>query len=92
MHSNRIAEKIKQYLSGCVPVDEKYGAYQAGEEEKRKRNKEKKKEEEQTKTNKEGFEVTMSVEIITFKKLGFFSVYLASFSSQVPLYTSNAPT
>ena len=26
VHSNRIAEKIKQYLSGCVPVDEKYGA------------------------------------------------------------------
>ena len=26
VHPNRIAEKIKQYLSGCVPVDEKYGA------------------------------------------------------------------
>ena len=27
------------YLSGCVPVDEKYGAQQAEKEEKRKRNK-----------------------------------------------------
>ena len=26
VHSNRIAEKVKQYLSGCVPVDEKYDA------------------------------------------------------------------
>ena len=26
VHSNRIAEKVKQYLSGCVPVDEKHGA------------------------------------------------------------------
>ena len=25
-HSNRIAEKVKQCLSGCIPVDEKYGA------------------------------------------------------------------
>ena len=25
-HLNRIAEKVNQYLSGCVPVDEKYGA------------------------------------------------------------------
>ena len=25
VHSNRIAEKVKQYLSGCVPVDEKHG-------------------------------------------------------------------
>ena len=24
--SNRIAEKVNQNLSGCVPVDEKYGA------------------------------------------------------------------
>ena len=38
------------YLSGCVSVDEKYGAQQAEKEEKRKRNKDKKKEEE----NKEG--------------------------------------
>ena len=30
------------YLSGCVPVDEKYGAQQAEKEEKRKRNKDKK--------------------------------------------------
>ena len=29
--------------------------------------------------NKEGFEVTMSVEIITFKKLGFFSRPLGLF-------------
>ena len=26
VHSSRIAEKVKQYLSGCVPVDEKYDA------------------------------------------------------------------
>ena len=26
IYLNRIAEKVKQYLSGCVPVDEKYGA------------------------------------------------------------------
>ena len=25
IYLNRIAEKVKQYLSGCVPVDEKYG-------------------------------------------------------------------
>ena len=31
------------------------------------------------KKNKEGFEVTMSVEIITFKKLGFFSRLLGLF-------------
>ena len=38
------------HLSGCVSVDEKYGAQQAEKEEKRKRNKDKKKEEK----NKEG--------------------------------------
>ena len=32
-----------------------------------------------TKKNKEGFEVTMSVEIITFKKLGFFPRLLGLF-------------
>ena len=26
VHPNRIAEKVKQYLSGCVPVGEKLGA------------------------------------------------------------------
>ena len=26
IYLNRIAEKVNQYLSGCVPVDEKYGA------------------------------------------------------------------
>ena len=25
IYLNRIAEKVNQYLSGCVPVDEKYG-------------------------------------------------------------------
>ena len=45
-----------------------------------------KKKKRRTKENKEGFEVTMSVEIITFKKLGFFPVYLASFFfSSTPL-------
>ena len=44
VHRNRIAEKVKQYLSGCVPVDEKFEAQQAGEEEKRTRNREKKEE------------------------------------------------
>ena len=39
---NRIAEKVNQYLSGCVPVDEKYGTLQAEKEEKGKRNKRKK--------------------------------------------------
>ena len=37
------AEKVYMYLSGCVSVDEKYGAQQAEKEEKRKRNKDKKK-------------------------------------------------
>ena len=37
------AEKVYMYLSGCVSVDEKYGAHQAEKEEKRKRNKDKKK-------------------------------------------------
>ena len=47
-----IAEKSKpiyMYLSGCVPVDEKYGAQQAEKEEKRKRNKDKKKKKKKTK-------------------------------------------
>ena len=39
------------YLSGCVSVDEKYGAQQAEKEEKRKRNKDKKK---KRRKNKEG--------------------------------------
>ena len=40
--------------------------------------KEKKRKEEQ-KENKEGLEVMMSVEIVTFKKLGFFPVLLGLF-------------
>ena len=42
IYLNRIAEKVNQYLSGCVPVDEKYGTKQAEKEEKGKRNKRKK--------------------------------------------------
>ena len=46
----------------------------------------KKKKKKNKKENKEGFEVTMSVEIITFKTLGFFPIYLASFFlSSTPL-------
>ena len=48
--THMIAEKVNMYLSGCVSVDEKFGAQQAEKEEKRKRNKDKKKKEE----NKEG--------------------------------------
>ena len=45
-----------------------------------------KKKKEEQKKNKEGFEVTMSVEIITFKKLGFFFPFTwPLFSSQVLL-------
>ena len=83
--SNRIAEKVKQCLSGCVPVDEKYGH---NKQERKRKEKEikKKKEEQKTNTKKDRFEVTMSVEIITFKKLGSFPVYLASFFfSSTPL-------
>ena len=39
----RESKPIYMYLSGCVSVDEKYGAQQAEKEEKRKRNKDKKK-------------------------------------------------
>ena len=39
----RKSKPIYMHLSGCVPVDEKYGAQQAEKEEKRKRNKDKKK-------------------------------------------------
>ena len=48
-----IAEKVNQYmyLSGCVSVDEKYGAQLAEKEEKRKRNKDKKR---RRRKNKEG--------------------------------------
>ena len=62
------------------------------QERKRKEKEIKKKKEEQAKTNKEGFEVTMSVEIITLKKLGFFPFTWPLFLSRGPLYTSNAPT
>ena len=47
------------------------------QERKRKEQDTKKKKKE--KKNKEGFEVTMSVEIITFKKLGFFPRLLGLF-------------
>ena len=50
------------------------------QERKRKEKEIKKKKEQKKNKNKERFKVTsMSVEIITFKKLGFFPVYLASF-------------
>ena len=48
-----------------------------GREKKKKQRK--KKEEQKTKTKKDRFEVTMSVEIITFKKLGFLSRLLGLF-------------
>ena len=49
------------------------------QERKRKEQDIKKKKKKNKKKNKEGFEVTMSVEMITFKKLGFFSRLLGLF-------------
>ena len=46
---------------------------------KEKERKEKKEEQKISKQRRPIFEVTMSVEMITFKKLGFFRVYFASF-------------
>ena len=46
---NRIAEQVNQYLSGCVPVDEKYGTYN---KQKGKRMEKETKEKNQEKKNK----------------------------------------
>ena len=42
IYLNRIAEKVNQYLSGCVPVDEKY-IYMGHDKQKRKRKEKEKK-------------------------------------------------
>ena len=50
VHSNRIAEKVKQCLSGCVPVDEKYGH---NKQERKRKEKEIKKKKRRTKKQKQ---------------------------------------
>ena len=50
---NRIAEKVNQYLSGCVPVDEKYSMGHNKQERKRKEKEVKEKKKKKKKTKKD---------------------------------------